>query len=221
MIVNMKRRLEDLSVADQKQTRKLLFTAAEDAHRNTTMKVFLEGLLTPSEQIMLGRRIWIARMLLEDKTYQEIGARLQVGPNTVMRTELWLQGLLPDYDKELERFEKEQNRIDKEELHKDRKREANNKLKADGKEVAKADRLILGITETSLSRKSFLSAASFQNTTRVLINAAVKGSEDKLAGLMENVIIGKLIPAGSGFKGSRKYQMMQDLQGGATRIDRE
>ncbi len=99
--------------------------------------------------------------------------------------------------------------------------EANNKLKDAGKEVAKADRLIMGITETSLSRKSFLSAASFQNTTRVLINAAVRGSEDNLAGLMENVIIGKLIPAGSGFKGSRKYEMMQQLQGGATRIDRE
>ena len=99
--------------------------------------------------------------------------------------------------------------------------EANNKLKAEGKEPAKADRLIMGITETSLSRKSFLSAASFQNTTRVLINAAVRGSEDNLAGLMENVIIGKLIPAGSGFKGSRKYAMMQALQGGATRIDRE
>jgi DNA-directed RNA polymerase subunit beta' len=90
--------------------------------------------------------------------------------------------------------------------------ETNNKLKAEGKEVAKAERLILGITETSLSRKSFLSAASFQNTTRVLINAAVKGSEDNLAGLMENVIIGKLIPAGSGFKGSRKYEMMETLR---------
>ncbi len=120
----MKRKLEDLSVADQKQTKKLLFAAAEDAHKNGTIKVFLEGLLTPSEQIMLGRRIWIARMLLEDKTYQEIGERLLVGPNTVMRTELWLQGLLPDYDKELARFEKEQNRIDTEELHKKRKRQA-------------------------------------------------------------------------------------------------
>ena len=90
--------------------------------------------------------------------------------------------------------------------------EENEKLKAEGKELAKGDRLILGITETSLSRKSFLSAASFQNTTRVLINAAVKGSEDNLAGLMENVIIGKLIPAGSGFKGSDKYQMIEDLQ---------
>ncbi|MCB9814181.1 DNA-directed RNA polymerase subunit beta' [Candidatus Nomurabacteria bacterium] len=90
--------------------------------------------------------------------------------------------------------------------------DTNNKLKEQGKDVARGDRLILGITETSLSRKSFLSAASFQNTTRVLINAAVKGSNDNLAGLMENVIIGKLIPAGSGFKGSQKYKMIEDLQ---------
>lgn len=90
--------------------------------------------------------------------------------------------------------------------------EENARLKEAGKEPAKGDRLILGITETSLSRKSFLSAASFQNTTRVLINAAVKGSSDDLAGLMENVIIGKLIPAGTGFKGSNKYEMIKDLQ---------
>jgi DNA-directed RNA polymerase subunit beta' len=90
--------------------------------------------------------------------------------------------------------------------------EENEKIKAEGKEVAKGERLILGITETSLSRKSFLSAASFQNTTRVLINAAVRGSEDNLAGLMENVIIGKLIPAGSGFKGSEKHAMIEDLR---------
>ncbi len=87
----------------------------------------------------------------------------------------------------------------------------NEEMKAAGKEVAKADRLILGITETSLSRKSFLSAASFQNTTRILINAAVKGSKDNLAGLMENVIIGRLIPAGTGFKGSNKNKMIKEL----------
>ena len=90
--------------------------------------------------------------------------------------------------------------------------DTNNKLKEAGKEVAKSEKLILGITETSLSRKSFLSAASFQNTTRVLINAAVKGSQDNLAGLMENVIIGKLIPAGSGFEGSKKYKMIENMQ---------
>jgi DNA-directed RNA polymerase subunit beta' len=89
--------------------------------------------------------------------------------------------------------------------------DANSKLKEEGKELAKGDRLIMGITETSLSRKSFLSAASFQNTTRVLINAAVKGSSDNLAGLMENVIIGKLIPAGSGFEGSKKHRMIADM----------
>jgi DNA-directed RNA polymerase subunit beta' len=89
--------------------------------------------------------------------------------------------------------------------------EENAKLKAEGKDLAKGDRLILGITETSLTRKSFLSAASFQNTTRVLINAAVRGSHDNLSGLMENVIIGKLIPAGSGFAGSNKFKMIEDL----------
>lgn len=90
--------------------------------------------------------------------------------------------------------------------------EENEQLKAEGKTGAKGERLILGITETSLSRKSFLSAASFQNTTRVLINAAVRGSHDNLAGLMENVIIGKLIPAGTGFKGSNKYEMIESIQ---------
>lgn len=87
----------------------------------------------------------------------------------------------------------------------------NDALKTEGKEPAKAERLILGITETSLSRKSFLSAASFQNTTRVLINAAVRGSEDKLSGLMENVIIGRLIPAGTGFAGSTKQELVQSV----------
>jgi DNA-directed RNA polymerase subunit beta' len=71
---------------------------------------------------------------------------------------------------------------------------------------------VMGITEVSLSRKSFLSAASFQHTTRVLINSAVRGSEDDLVGLMENVIIGRLIPAGSGFKGSPKQRMIEEVQ---------
>ncbi len=89
--------------------------------------------------------------------------------------------------------------------------EANEKIKEEGKLPVKAEKLIMGITEASLTRKSFLSAASFQNTTRVLINAAVKGSNDNLAGLMENVIIGKLIPAGTGFKGSNKAKMIEAI----------
>jgi DNA-directed RNA polymerase subunit beta' len=87
----------------------------------------------------------------------------------------------------------------------------NRELKAAGKEQAKADNLVLGITEVSLTRKSFLSAASFQNTTRILINAAIKGSEDRLVGLKENVIIGRLIPAGTGFAGSAKHKMIESI----------
>ena len=73
------------------------------------------------------------------------------------------------------------------------------------------ERFILSITETSLTRKSFLSAASFQNTTRVLTSAAVRGLEDNLTGLMENVILGRLIPAGTGYKGAPKHTAVTAL----------
>jgi DNA-directed RNA polymerase subunit beta' len=63
-----------------------------------------------------------------------------------------------------------------------------------------------------LSRKSFLSAASFQHTTRVLIGNAVRGAEDDLQGLMENVIIGRLIPAGTGYPGSPKADMIEKVR---------
>ena len=89
--------------------------------------------------------------------------------------------------------------------------EENAAAKAAGGSPAKAERLVMGITETSLSRKSFLSAASFQHTTRVLIGNAVRGAEDNLTGLMENVIIGRLVPAGSGYKGSPKKDMVDAI----------
>ena len=76
--------------------------------------------------------------------------------------------------------------------------DANKKAEAAGKEPAKGKRILLGITKASLATDSFLSAASFQETTRVLTDAAVKGKVDPLYGLKENVIIGKLIPAGTG-----------------------
>jgi len=85
-------------------------------------------------------------------------------------------------------------------------------LKDEGKTPPTAEALIFGITEVSLSRKSFLSASSFQHTTRILINAAVRGSVDTLKGLKENVIIGRLIPAGTGFAGSPKAQLIEALQ---------
>jgi DNA-directed RNA polymerase subunit beta' len=78
--------------------------------------------------------------------------------------------------------------------------EENNRIKKSGKKQATAVPLIMGITKVALSTESFLSAASFQETVRVLIKAATEGRLDKLRGLKENVIIGKLIPAGTGFK---------------------
>lgn len=90
--------------------------------------------------------------------------------------------------------------------------EENEKVKSAGGVVAKANSVVMGITKVSLSRKSFLSAASFQDTTKVLINSAVRGGEDDLVGLMENVIIGRLIPAGSGFVGSPKQRLIESVQ---------
>ena len=78
--------------------------------------------------------------------------------------------------------------------------EANSTIEKSGREPAKGKRILLGITKASLATNSFLSAASFQETTRVLTDAAIKGKNDKLLGLKENVIIGKLIPAGTGMK---------------------
>ena len=76
-----------------------------------------------------------------------------------------------------------------------------------GGKPAEAERLLLGITKASLATNSFLSAASFQETTRVLTDAAIKGKNDKLQGLKENVIIGKLIPAGTGMKKYRSIDL--------------
>jgi DNA-directed RNA polymerase subunit beta' len=97
--------------------------------------------------------------------------------------------------------------IDDTQLH-----EENDKAKSEDGLPAKAESVVMGITKVSLSRKSFLSAASFQDTTKVLINSAVRGGEDDLVGLMENVIIGRLIPAGSGFEGSPKQKMIEAVQ---------
>ena len=74
----------------------------------------------------------------------------------------------------------------------------NEKLTAEGKKSAKGERVLMGITKASLQTESFISAASFQETTRVLTDAAIKGKVDKLSGLKENVIVGRLVPAGTG-----------------------
>ena len=88
----------------------------------------------------------------------------------------------------------------------------NEKLIAEGKQPAEAKDIILGITKAALATNSFLSAASFQETTKVLTEAAIKGKVDPLIGLKENVLIGKLIPAGTGMKRYRNVKLDCDKE---------
>ena len=91
-------------------------------------------------------------------------------------------------------------------LERSKAMEENSRLKKDKKRPMRATPILLGISKVALTTDSFLSAASFQETSRVLIKAALEGSEDRLKGLKENVIIGKLIPAGTGFR--KKKEMI-------------
>ena len=88
--------------------------------------------------------------------------------------------------------------------------EVNEQLEAEGKTPATGKQIMLGITKASLATNSFLSAASFQETTKVLTEAAIVGKEDPLIGLKENVLIGKLIPAGTGMKRYRSVRLSTD-----------
>ncbi|MCR5371156.1 MAG: DNA-directed RNA polymerase subunit beta', partial [Clostridium sp.] len=90
--------------------------------------------------------------------------------------------------------------------------EMNRKLEAEGKAPATGRRIILGITKASLATDSFMSAASFQETTKILTEAAIYGKTDKLVGLKENVIIGKLIPAGTGMKRYHTVKLSTDTK---------
>ena len=99
-----------------------------------------------------------------------------------------------------------------EQLERTRVLEENERLQADGKEPAKWDPILLGITKASLLTESFISAASFQETTRVLTEASVNGKRDQLRGLKENVIVGRLIPAGSGLAHHAEMHEKQALE---------
>ena len=88
----------------------------------------------------------------------------------------------------------------------------NEELKKDGKALIKSEPLIIGITGIANSRQGFLSSASFQGTKKVLINAAIEGIVDNLKGLKENIIVGRLVPAGTGYKGSNKNKIMTEFQ---------
>jgi DNA-directed RNA polymerase subunit beta' len=89
--------------------------------------------------------------------------------------------------------------------------ELNEKLEEEGQQLAEGTQVLLGITKASLATNSFLSAASFQETTKVLTEAAIKGKIDPLIGMKENVIIGKLIPAGTGMKVYRNIKLDSDV----------
>jgi DNA-directed RNA polymerase subunit beta' len=88
--------------------------------------------------------------------------------------------------------------------------EENRRVLDDGGTPAVAEALLLGITKASLSTESFISAASFQETTKVLTDAAVHGKVDRLVGLKENVIMGRLIPAGTGVQAYNQLNMATD-----------
>lgn len=103
------------------------------------------------------------------------------------------------------------NLLSGEVISKLRFQEENREAEARGGKPAKGEDLILGITRVSLTTESFLAAASFQQTPQVLIDAALTGREDKLRGLKENVIIGKLIPAGTGYRGSKIAKALEKL----------
>ena len=95
-------------------------------------------------------------------------------------------------------FEKEIQIIYKDETYSVRDNGSILRHKKDGKKPATGDRVLMGITKASLQTDSFISAASFQETTRVLTDAAIRGKVDTLVGLKENVIVGRLVPAGTG-----------------------
>ena len=99
--------------------------------------------------------------------------------------------------------------------------EVNENLEKEGKKPAEGKQVMLGITKASLATDSFLSAASFQETTKVLTEAAIKGKVDHLVGLKENVIIGKLIPAGTGLKRYRDIQLDRGMPEEAPTVDEE
>merc|ERR1711907_297711 len=94
-------------------------------------------------------------------------------------------------------------------------REENKALEEQGKDPAISERMLLGITKASLATNSFISAASFQETTRVLTEAAVTGKKDYLRGLKENVVVGRLVPAGTGltYHAERKLEREKEKQG--------
>lgn len=106
----MKKRASDLSDSERIKTLDLLYTAASGVRGRDAMKLFLRDLLTESERIMLGRRIWIARLLLWGVPYDDIAAELKLSYTTIYRVERWLNDQFPGYEQALAMLEKEMDR---------------------------------------------------------------------------------------------------------------
>ena len=103
----MKKKIKDLPEQEKIETLDMLYTAVSSIKGRDAMKALLKDLLTPSERIMLGRRIWIARLLLSGWSQADIAKELKVGPNTIWRVEKWLSDQMPGYEKAIEGLEKE------------------------------------------------------------------------------------------------------------------
>jgi len=103
----MKRKVSDLSDKEVATTLDALYTAAGSLKGRDAMKAFLRDLLTPSERVMLGRRIIIARMIVAGESYDAIGERLHVGRNTIGKVHKWLQDQIPGFESALKGLEKE------------------------------------------------------------------------------------------------------------------
>jgi uncharacterized protein YerC len=103
----MRKKLSELSEQEKMETLDMLYTAASTLKGRDATKTFLRDLLTPSERIMLGRRIWIARLLIQGDSQAEIGRKLKVGPNTIWRVEKWLDDQIPGYEDAIKGLESE------------------------------------------------------------------------------------------------------------------
>lgn len=103
----MKRKAKDLTNKERMQTLDMLYTAASSVRGRDAVKLFLRDLLTESERIMLGRRIWIARLILKGEKYDEIAQKLTLSYKTIYRVARWLEDQLPGYEHAIKGMEKE------------------------------------------------------------------------------------------------------------------
>ena len=211
-----------VTITDNKKKKEIIITSEEDPNEKTTYQVhygarvkvqdgqvvaagdeLIQGSVNPHDLLrILGVKAVQEYMLREVlSVYHSQGVKIADKHIEIIVRQMLRKvrvedsgntGLLPGALVDIFNFERE-----------------NEKVIAEGGRPAVAKRVLLGITKASLATDSFLSAASFQETTRVLTEAAIKGKVDPLVGLKENVIIGKLIPAGTGLKRYKNIELQQ------------